>query len=61
MMSNGTTSPEWPPQITRRPSFAERVEALLEELAADVLEDEVDAAAVRQPHHLLDDVLRLRG
>ena len=22
MMSNGTTSPEWPPQITRRPSFA---------------------------------------
>ena len=37
----------------------ERVEAILEELAADVLEDEVDAAAVRQPHHFLDDVLRL--
>src|SRR5712691_2820271 len=37
--------------------FAERVEALLEELAAHVLEDEVDAAAVGETHDLLDDVL----
>ena len=36
----------------------QRVETLLEQLAADVLEDEVDAAAAGQPHHLRDDVLR---
>src|SRR5439155_26070632 len=32
--------------------LAERVETLLEQLAADVLEDEVDAAVAGEPHHL---------
>ena len=57
MMSKGTTSPEWAPQMTSRPSFDERVEAELEERAADVLVDEVDAAVVGEAHHLGDDVL----
>ena len=36
----------------------ERVEPVLEVLAADVLVDDVDAVAVGDPQHLLDDVLR---
>ena len=39
----------------------ERVEADLEELAADVLVHDVDAAAVGRSHDLGDDVLRLGG
>ena len=58
MMSNGTTSPGVAAADDQPPVLRERVEPLLEELAADVLEDEVDAAAVGRPHHLLDHVLR---
>ena len=46
MMSNGTTSPACAAADDEPAVLAERVEPLLEELAADVLEDEVDAAAV---------------
>src|SRR6266498_4172099 len=41
------------------PVLGERVESLLEQLAADVLVDEVDATPLRDFHHLLDHVLRL--
>ena len=40
------------------PVARERVEARLEELAADVLVDEIDAAAVRDPHDLGGHVVR---
>src|SRR2546430_17688087 len=48
-----------PPRSTLFPytTLFRSVETLLEELAADVLEDEVDAAVVGQAHHLGDDVL----
>ena len=39
------------------PVLGERVEALLEQLAADVLVDDVDAVAVRDLHHHLGHVL----
>src|SRR5215831_7760221 len=41
------------------PVLRERVEPRLEELAADVLVDEVDATALGEAHDLLDHVLRL--
>ena len=52
MMSRSTTSPECAPQVDEPPVARERVETGLEELAADVLVDEIDAAAVRDPHDL---------
>ena len=58
MMSNGTTSPECAPQIDEPSVLRERVEPVLEGLAADVLVDDVDAVTVRDAHHLGDDVLR---
>ena len=41
--------------------LAQRVERLLEQVAADVLVCEVRALPVRQPHDLADDVLRACG
>ena len=43
-MSNGTTSPAVSAAGDQPPALGKRLDRLLEQLAADVLEDEVDAA-----------------